>query len=113
MTYAFIVEEKKTVEERMRDDKGKYVKDEKGICVKISVVKVIRHYVGILSPLMKDYEILRHSSISEAILHTEKELPLVKDILDRNNIKYKVSPISRRRNNIALESIRPYVKKKK
>jgi hypothetical protein len=113
MTYTFIVEEEKMVEERMRDEKGKFVKDDKGLCVKISVVKVIRHYVGILSPLMKDYEILRHSKISEAILHTDKELPLVKDILDRNNIKYKMSPINRLGNNIALTSIRPYKKKKR
>lgn len=113
MTYAFVVEEKKTVEERMRDDNGNYVKNDKGLCVKISVVKVIHHYIGILSPYMKDYQILRHSKMSEAILHSDKELPLVKDILDRHNIDYTIKSVSRRRNNIALASIRPYKKKKK
>jgi hypothetical protein len=113
MTYAFVVEERKTVEHRARDGNGEYIKNDNGRCVRISVEMVIPHYVGILSPFMKDYQILRHIKMSEAILHSDKELPLVKDILDRHNIEYTIKPVSRRRNNIALASIRPYKKKKK
>jgi len=61
-------------------------------------------YVGVLSPTCEDYKLLYSEDVKKAILHTDEELPIVRSILDRHDIKYDVNPIdSKAEINIAFD----------
>lgn len=61
-------------------------------------------YVGVLSPGCEDYKLLYSENMKEAILHTDDELPTVRSILDRHNIKYDITAVdSKAEINIAFD----------
>lgn len=54
------------------------------------VIKPTSLYVGVVSPYMSDYMIMGCEKKNNAIFHTERELPMVLSLLERNKYKYRI-----------------------
>ena len=60
-------------------------------------------YYGVLSPFTRDYMIMSTDNKKEAIFHTEKELSRVSDLLERNNIKFRIFEVVDRKTDVPID----------